>query len=205
MPAGAPKTTTPNLLQLAGFLQRALVARNASKLPAIRVLSRAYASTLASRRSYATKARATQPTETVKKAVKAKAVKKASPAKQTKKKVVAKKAVAKKAVKKKAAGKKAAPQKRAKKTPTPEQKEKAKLAELRKRALRVPFPSGTVTGLNAYIGEQCTLAPGTKLPADARRKNVSDASKRWKTLTPAEVEVSHVMSVLQHVHVLIVF
>ena len=80
--ADVPKTSAHDLPQLARFLQRTLLSRNASSSPAICALSRAYNAALAnSRRSYATSTRATEPTPTVKKAVKkAAAAKKKAPA-----------------------------------------------------------------------------------------------------------------------------
>ena len=187
--AEVPRTSTHDLPQLARFLQRALLARNASNVPAIRALSRAYASALDSRRSYATTTRATKPTTTVKKAVKAAAVKKpatkkkAAPVKKTKKKVVAKK---------KAAPKKVVRKKRVKKELTPEQKEKATLTELRRKALREPFSSALITGFNAYIAETTGGSGHKGDTREIRQQKISDAAKNWKTLSPAEREVSQV-------------
>ncbi|KAJ4367499.1 hypothetical protein N0V83_007082 [Neocucurbitaria cava] len=183
--ADVPRTSTHDLPQLARFLQRALLARNASKVPAIRALSRAYASALDSRRSYATTTRATKPTATVKKAVKTQAAKKpatkkrASPAKKTKKTTKTTK------TQKKAVAKKAAPKKRVKKAPTPEQKEKAAITELRKKALKEPVSKRPLSGAIVYIGELTSRKGGS---VEAGRQRLADAAKQWKTLTPAEVE-----------------
>ncbi|KAF1840981.1 uncharacterized protein K460DRAFT_347492 [Cucurbitaria berberidis CBS 394.84] len=186
--ADVPKTSAHDLPQLARFLQRALLARNASKLPAVRALSRAYVSALDLRRSYATttRATATKPTAAVKKAVKAKAVKKAAPKKKAAS-VTVKKPKKKKVVSKTAAPKKAAPKKRVKKVLTPEEQEKATISKLRKQALKEPFPLGALTGFNAYIAEICGGPIKGQSRGDATR-NVTDAAKNWKNLTPAEHE-----------------
>lgn len=180
--ADAPKTRPHDVPQLARILRRTLLSRNAANLPAVRAIPRAYTSALEARRSYATTARATKPTATVKKAVKAKAAKKPAP---KKKAAPAKKPVRKTvAKKKKAAPKKPAAKKRVKKELTPEAKEKATIKELREKALKEPVSYGVVTGINAYISEFC--AKGESQAAAVQ--NVSEASKKWKTLTSSEHE-----------------
>ncbi|KAF2833063.1 hypothetical protein CC86DRAFT_399713 [Ophiobolus disseminans] len=204
---GESKPSARHLPQLARFLQRTLLARNSSSLPAVRALSRAYASALEARRSYATTKSATKPTATVTKAVKAKAAAKPAPAKRAtratktaaaktvKKKTATKaagraKPTAKKAVKK--TPKKAAPKKPVRKVLTAEQKEKAKakqdkakLSELRRTALREPVSHHALTAYVAYIGEN-TRGKG-ELPA-AKSQKLVESSQKWKTLTPAEHE-----------------
>lgn len=91
------------------------------------------------------------------------------------------------AKKKKAAPKKPAAKKRVKKELTPEAKEKATIKELREKALKEPVSYGVVTGINAYISEFC--AKGESQAAAVQ--NVSEASKKWKTLTSSEHEVGH--------------
>jgi outer membrane biosynthesis protein TonB len=191
----AAKTSARDLPQLARFLHRTLTARNAAHLPAARALTRAYRAVLGARRSYATTTTATKPTATVKKAVKAQAAAKAVPKKTAATKTAKKPATkttsskakpkaAPKAKKKKAAPKKPAPKKRVKKVLTPEQQEKLKVRELRKRALREPVNPGIVSARNAYIGEKLKGIGGnapTKL---------GEAGKGFKELTPAELEVS---------------
>jgi hypothetical protein len=201
------QTRTRDLPQLARFLQRALLARNASISPAVRALSHSYrASPHHSRRAYATTTKATKPTATVKKAVKAKAAtktprktttaakpkrapaagaRKTTTRKTTTKKTIAKKAAPRKAVAKKAAPKKVAPRKRVKKVLTPEQADKAKKVQLRKTALREPVTHGSISAFNVYAGEQL------KGSGSADPNRMRNAAANWKSLTPAEHEVSH--------------
>ncbi|KAH7388779.1 hypothetical protein BKA66DRAFT_59620 [Pyrenochaeta sp. MPI-SDFR-AT-0127] len=181
--ADAPITRSHDLPQLARILRRTLLSRNASTLPALRAISRAYTSALEARRSYATTARATKPTATVKRAVKAKAAKKAAP---KKKAAPAKRPVRKTVAKKKPAPKKAVPKKRVKKVVTPEAKERATIKALQERALKEPVSYGALTGINAYVAEMCR-GPNVKGEATALQK-ASEVSKKWKTLTPSEHE-----------------
>lgn len=182
------KTSARDLPQLARFFHRTLLARNASDLPAARALTRALSSAIEARRSYATTTAATTPTTTVKKAVKAKAAKKAAPKKtaatKTAKKATKKPVAAKTKAKKKAAPKKPAPKKRVKKELTPEQKEKAKIAELRKLALKEPTTRNATSALNQYIAENTKGTKGKVTSA------LTDLVKSFKVLTPAEREVS---------------
>jgi outer membrane biosynthesis protein TonB len=188
----APRASPLDMPHLARVLRRTLVARNAAQLPHVRALSRAFASALQARRSYATTTRATKPTATVKKAVKTAVAKKPAPKKTattTKKaapkKKPATKTVAKKTAKKtskKPAAKKAAPKKRAKKVLTPEEQLKAKIRELRKTALKEPVTYNTISALNAFIAEKCS-GPGNTI-------KFSNVQAEYKNLTPAEREVS---------------
>jgi outer membrane biosynthesis protein TonB len=190
--AAAP-TAARDLPQLARFLHQTLAARNASTLPAARAITRAYRAVLGARRSYATTTAATKPTATVKKAVKARvaakpAARKTAATKATKTakkpaKKPAKKATAAKAkpkAKKKAAPKKPAPKKPVKKVVSPEQKEKAKIRELRQLALKEPTSRGVVSAINAYV---TSIAKG-------QSGQLGAAAKGFKDLTPAEREVS---------------
>lgn len=198
--ADAPTTSAHDLPQLARSLQRSLLARNALKLPATRVISRACKAVSAdARRSYATTTRATKPAEAGKKAVNAKATEKAAPkqkattakgkattktttkaaAKPTKKKPAAKKPVKK-------AAKKAPAKKRVKKEPTPEELQAAKIRQLKKLALKEPVTSSTLQGRHVFISEALS---GTTDVA----KGLAEASSKWSTLTPAEMEVSLLM------------
>jgi outer membrane biosynthesis protein TonB len=197
----AAKTSARDLPQLARFLHQTLTARNASNMPAARALARAYRGVLGARRSYATTT-ATKPTATVKKAVKAQAASKAAPkktaaatktakkpAKKPVKKTTAAKAKAKpkaapKPKKKKAAAKKPAPKKRVKKVLTPEQKEKAKIRELRLRALKEPVIPRAISARNAYVGEKLRGS------GENAANKLAEVGKAFSTLTPAEVEVS---------------
>lgn len=198
----AGQTTPHDLPQLAHLLQRTLVTRSAPYNAATRTLSHAYSAALQARRSYAT-TRAIEPTATVKKAVKARAAKtpgsttKVASATKTRSKAKtgttaasAKKPAAKKAApkkKKKAAVKKAAPRKRVKKELNPEQKEKAKIAALRKKALQEPVSWKQVTGINAFVMEQTS---GKKSGPSEVLEGFKAAVSAWPNLTPAEHEVS---------------
>ncbi|CAE7010958.1 hypothetical protein HRS9139_01843 [Pyrenophora teres f. teres] len=189
-----PKTSPHDMPQFAHLLARTLLARNASRLTSARAFSRAHTSVLSSRRSYATTTRATKPTATVKKAVKTVAAKKpatkakaapgkkAAPAKKTAK--TQKKPAAKKAAKKKPAAKKPG-RKRAKKALTPEEKEKAKIRELRAKALKEPVSQHAIAPFHVYISEKLSGSKGTSAEA---RANVGNAAKAFKNLTPAELE-----------------
>ncbi|KAL1792086.1 hypothetical protein ACET3X_009837 [Alternaria dauci] len=171
---------------LAGALSRSLIARNAAHA---RPLSRAFASLGQARRSYATTTRATKPTATVKKAVKKAAAAKPAPKKTatTAKKAAPKKATATKTKTaartkaKKPAAKKAAPKKRVKKPLTDEEKLKAKIRDLRAKALKEPTTTRPVSGLNAYVA-------ATTAKADGDGTSLQDSVRAFKNLTPAEHE-----------------
>ena len=191
----AAKTSARNLPQLARFHHRTLLAHNASDLPATRALTRALNSAIEARRCYATTKSATAPTATVKKAVKAQAVKKPAPRKTaaTKTKAAAKKPAAGKSKpktrakakpKKKAAPKKAVVKKRVKKVLTPEEQQKAKIAELRKKALKEPLGHGVVSAYNVFIAEQHKGKGALDLNGQ------KDIVAKYKQLTPAQREVS---------------
>ncbi|KAL6708450.1 hypothetical protein ACN47E_002713 [Coniothyrium glycines] len=199
--ARGPKTSPHALPQLARALKRSLLAHSASHSPAIRAISRAYTQALTARRSYATTtADATKPSATVKKAVKAQAAKKATPKKRATTNGAAKKATANKAIaqktptkrtptkkpatRKKAAAKKPVTRKRAKKVLTAEEKAKAAIATLKKRALKPPVNRYTLSGLNAFIGER---SAGKSSPVEVRVK-LSAAAQAWHSLSPAERE-----------------
>jgi outer membrane biosynthesis protein TonB len=195
---GAPKTCARGLPQLARFLHRTLLSRSVSNQPAIRALSRAYASVLEARRSYATTTSATKPTATVTKAVKAKAASKAPPktkataktAKTTKspatKKAASKAKPKAKAKKAKAAPKKPAAKKRVTKVLAPEAKEKLLIKELRKTALKEPVSTFPISAYNCFLGDQ-TKGTGQEGTSATRLVN---ASRKFKEVTPAELEVS---------------
>lgn len=184
--AEAPKTSTHDLSQLVHVLQRSVLSRNGLSLPAVCAVSRAYRAALVeSRRSYATTTRATKPTATVKKAVKKTAAKKTTPAsKKASAKKSTKKATAKKAKPKK---KPAAKPKRAKKVLTPEEKEKLRIKELRKKALKEPHSNRPLTTINVFCIEALT---GQKTNGPAA---LGDAVAKFKSLTPAELEVSRLL------------
>ncbi|KAG9186604.1 hypothetical protein G6011_09712 [Alternaria panax] len=172
--------------QAARFLRRALLARNAAQAPAH---SRAFASLVYTRRSYATTTRATKPTATVKKAVKTAAAKKPAPkktvttaTKAAPKKPAATKAAARRKAKKPAAKKKAAPKKKpAKKVLTDEEKLQLRVRKLRQVALREPVSYRSVTALNVFVAENAS-GKGSGV------HNVADIQKQFKNLTPAERE-----------------
>jgi hypothetical protein len=180
--ADAPKASPHDMAHLARTLRRTFLARNTPQGPQVRALSRALASVLHASRSYATTARATKPTATVKKAVKTATAKKAAPANKaapTKKKAAAPKTTARRTAKKPAA-RKAAP----KKVLTPEKERKLKIKELRIKALTEPTNTGAIRAINAFVGET-TAGKG-------KGSGVAEASKAFKYLTPAEREVSRV-------------
>jgi hypothetical protein len=193
--ADVPKTSTHDLPQLAHLLRRTLSARNAHSLPALSALSRAYHAVLAdARRSYATTARATKPTRTVKKDVKKAAAKKPAPKKATS----TKKAVAKKpAPRKKAVAKKAKPKKkavvkpkgrlrRAKKVLTPEEQEKETIKELKAKALAKGPSISHYRALDMLLRETMS---GVKNAADGQQV-FTETNAKSKDWTPAEKEVS---------------
>ncbi|KAF1944516.1 hypothetical protein EJ02DRAFT_452379 [Clathrospora elynae] len=186
--ADVPKTPH-KLPQLARLVRGTLLGRNATAFPTIRAFSRACTAALHARRSYATTARATKPTATVKKAVKAAAAKKPAP---KKKAAPAKKAAPKKTVKKTAAkqpaAKKAAPKKRARKVVSPEDKEKAVIRELRVKALKAPVSNRPYSAFNAYVAEMCGGPANKGTTLAASNKKVIDASSKFRTLAPAELE-----------------
>lgn len=187
----APKTSAYDLPQLARFLQRSILSRNAS--PAARALARAYTQAVAdSRRSYATATttRATKPTATVKKAVKKTAAakapaKKAAPTTKTK---AAAKTPAKKPAKK-AVAKKAAPKpkrKRVQKVLTEEDKQKRLISELRAKVLREPVSGASMTAWTVFVGEAMQGVKGDKTEI------MTTAAAKFRNLTAAEREVSRV-------------
>jgi hypothetical protein len=129
----------------------------------------------------------------VKKAVKTAAAKKPAPKKTTttaKKAAPKKKAATKTAARrtaKKPAAKKAAP-KRPRVKLTPEEKQKAKIRDLRVKALKEPVTHRALSTLNAFIAET-TSGKGTG------RAKVGDAQKAFKNLSPAELEhYNHIAS-----------
>jgi outer membrane biosynthesis protein TonB len=203
----AASKTSAHDLQLASFLQLALVSRNVARLPAVRALSRAYTSALGARRAYATTTSATKPTATVKRAVKAKAAEKTPPKTATRKKAATATATAAKTARKpraaaatkaklkpkpkaKKAPKKAAPKKRVKKVATPEEKEKAKITELRRKALREPVTSRALNAYSAFLGDRTR---GKKAEAGTQISRVADLAQTWRALTPAEHEVRPIL------------
>lgn len=200
---GVAKTSARDLPALARILQRTLLSRNASTLPAVRALSRAYASALDARRSYATTTTATKPTATVKKAVKATAAGKAAPkqrgttkaaaaknSKTVKKPKAAAKPKAKKGPKKAAAKKILTPEEKAVKAEAAKvKKQKVRLTELRKTALVKDEPASTrpISAYNAYLIDLSKGKPASG--ADTAVSRVTEMARKWKTLTPAEHEV----------------
>jgi hypothetical protein len=139
------------------------------------------------RRSYATSSSDTEPTETVKKAVKAKA-RAATKAATTKKTTTTKKAAPTKAKKaKKAAPKKAAPKKpkRSSKPLTAEEQAKKTFSTLRKVALlsSQPMTAGKLSARTSFIGN--FLKGKTDVVSQ-----ISNANQAFRQLTPAELEVS---------------
>jgi hypothetical protein len=190
----APRASPHDMPLLARTLRRTLLARNAAQLPHVRALSRAFASTLNARRSYATTTRAAKPTPTVKKAVKTAAAKKPAPKKATPakkaapKKAASKKAVAKKAAPKKkakkAAAKKPAPKKRVKRALTPEEQQKAKLRELRVKALREPVSHNLINARHVFVAEKFAGKEAN------HAKAMASVQAEFKNLTTAELEVS---------------
>lgn len=190
--ADVPRASPHDMPYLARHLGRALLARNAAESSTARVLSRAYAYALCSRRSYATTTRATKSDATAKKAVKAGSSEKAPPKKKAAsatKKPAAKKPAAKKKTKKaakKPAAKKKPASKRVKKPLTEAEKEKLKIRELRAKALREPCSQSPISAYNAFVAE---FAAGRTGDADQTLR-ITEATKAWKTLTPDQIEVS---------------
>ncbi|KAF2031990.1 hypothetical protein EK21DRAFT_61887 [Setomelanomma holmii] len=189
---GIPKTCARDLPQLARFRQRTLLADNASNQPAFRALSHAYNSAVKARRSYATARNATKPTAPVKKAVKKAATKALAKTKATTKttrkpatKATTSRAKPKAKTAKKTAPKKPAPRKRVKKVLTPEDKQKALVRDLRKTALKEPHSNGAISAYNAFVQETVAGKGHGDSTAPAR---LTEASKRFKNLTPAELE-----------------
>jgi hypothetical protein len=147
------------------------------------------------RRSYATTARATKPTRTVKKDVKKAAAKKPAPKKATS----TKKAVAKKpAPRKKAVAKKAKPKKkavvkpkgrlrRAKKVLTPEEQEKETIKELKAKALAKGPSISHYRALDMLLRETMS---GVKNAADGQQV-FTETNAKSKDWTPAEKEHYH--------------
>jgi hypothetical protein len=174
-------------------------------MPALLASRRSYATTAAATKPTATvkkavKATAAAKTTPAKTAVKPRtttAAKKTTAKKATVKKATAKKATAKgatartvgakKAAPKKAAKKKAAPKKRAtrKRVPlTPEQKQKAKITELRKKILPEPV---SYRSISAHILFSAEHVKGTH---EGVVNALKQSLEKFKTLTPAEREVS---------------
>lgn len=179
--AEVPKQVAHDLPKLASLVQ---AARPGCALP-FRTLS--YVSQLQTR-SYAT-----EPTTTVKQAVKTKAAAGKSvtkttsakkPAAKKTAKTTAKKAAPKK-TKKKAATKKAA--RKPKKVLTDEEKEKQAITKLKKLALKEPVPRRKLTAFNVYIQEK---ASGLS-PTEGNVSALASASNAWKDISPAEHEVCH--------------
>lgn len=179
--ANAPKTSTHDLPRLSHHLQSSLRSTHGLSPRAFYALSRAYKAALSEyRRSYATAA-ATKPTTKVKRDVKKAAAKKPV------KKPAAKKAATKKP--KKAAAKKAKPKKKPvakpkRKVLTPEQKEKEKLANLKREALRAPVARSPVNAYATFIAEALS---GNGAVAG----KIRELAPKFKNLTPAEREASH--------------
>jgi hypothetical protein len=179
-------------------------------MPALLASRRSYATTAAATKPTATVKKAvkataaakTTPAKTVAKPRTTTAAKKTTAKKATVKKATAKKATAKgatartvgakkaapkKAAKKKAAKKKAAPKKRAtrKRVPlTPEQKQKAKITELRKKILPEPV---SYRSISAHILFSAEHVKGTH---EGVVNALKQSLEKFKTLTPAEREVS---------------
>lgn len=182
----AGRLSPHDLPQLARALDRTLVARHASTNPAVCALACAYSSAREARRTYATTTRATEPTATVKKAVKAKAAKPATPKAKAKTKTI-KDASTSTRPKRKTTAEKTVAAKPEKKT-TPEEELKAAVTELRKKILKPPVTHTVVTGFLSYMADKITgLAKGS---ATAQKGGFSTAASEWKSLTPAEHEVS---------------
>ncbi|KAF2746461.1 hypothetical protein M011DRAFT_478078 [Sporormia fimetaria CBS 119925] len=192
--ADASKTSTQNLPQLARLIHRSVLSRNASSVPAIQALSRALNNAIVeSRRTYAISTKATEPTSTVKRAVKKAASTKTKKTTKTgtRKRSTTSKATTKKAApKKKAAAKKpkkkAAPKARATKKRTPEQKAAEKrttlIRELKKKALKEPHPPRRLSALNVFIAEATAGSEGNATGA------LTTAVEKFKALSPAERE-----------------
>lgn len=174
--AEVPKQATHDLPKLASIVQ---TARSGYSLP-IRTLSHVYQ---LQTRLYVTNQAATQPTETVKKAVKAKAAAGKSVKNTTTTKEAGSKKVASKKAKKKAAPKKPAKKSVPKKELTPEEKEKESIRKLRKLALKEPVSRYPVSAFNLFIAE------GLKGKGKGAVEELSSQSSDWKNITPAEHEV----------------
>jgi hypothetical protein len=174
-------------------------------MPALLASRRSYATTAAATKPTATVKKAvkataaakTTPAKTAAKPRTTTAAKKTTAKKATVKKATAKKATAKgatartvgakKAAPKKAAKKKAAPKKRAtrKRVPlTPEQKQKAKITELRKKILPEPV---SYRSISAHILFSAEHVKGTH---EGVVNALKQSLEKFKTLTPAEREVS---------------
>ncbi|EUC50193.1 hypothetical protein COCMIDRAFT_82655 [Bipolaris oryzae ATCC 44560] len=183
--ADVPRASPHNVPQLARHLERVLVIRSAAESSPARASPRIYAYA----RCYATTTRATKPTATVKKAVKAAASektppkKKAAPAKTTAKKPAAKKT--KKPAAKKPAAKKAAPKRAKKKVLTEEEKERAKIRQLRAKALKEPLSQRTLSAYNLFVAE---LTKGKPSGSDTQVSKITSATKEFKNLSPAQLE-----------------
>lgn len=193
--ADVPRASPHNVPQLARHLERVLVIRSAAESSPARASSRTYAYA----RAYATTTRATKPTATVKKAVKAAASektppkKKAAPAKTTAKKPAAKKT---KTTKKKPAAKKPAAKKRVKKVLTEEEKEKAKIRELRAKALKEPITQRSLSAFHVFVSE---FARGKPSSNNQQLEKITNATKEFKALSPAQLEVKDLNTYLIHV------
>jgi hypothetical protein len=107
--------------------------------------------------------------------------KKAAPAKTPARKPAAKKPAAKKAAVK-------PKPRRVKKVLTPEEKEKVKIRELRVKALKEPVSQIPVSAYNAYVAEKASGKNGGE-----PQGRIADAARAFKSLTPAEHEVSQAL------------
>lgn len=185
--ADAPKSSAQDLPQLARFLQQSILRGNAFSVTTSRALSRLYKATLTeSRRSYAT-ARATKPATTTKKP----AAKKAAPAKKatakkttaaTKSRATKSKAAPKKKTTKKAAKPKPKPKSRRKKVPTPEQKQKELVKELKLKALKEPVTGHPLNAYSVFLQSKLKGHSGQVLT------EVGKVSEEFKSLTVAQRE-----------------
>jgi hypothetical protein len=115
--------------------------------------------------------------------------KKAAPAKKPARKPAAKKPAAKKPAAKKAVAKPKPKPRRVKKVLTPEEKEKVKIRELRVKALKEPVSQIPVSAYNAYVAEKASGKNGGE-----PQGRIADAARAFKSLTPAEHEVSQALT-----------
>ncbi|KAF2272596.1 uncharacterized protein EI97DRAFT_436836 [Westerdykella ornata] len=181
--AEAPKTSTTDVAQLARLLQRSAISRNARSLPPAYALPRAVNTVFAEmRRPYATATAtgsATEPTATVKKAVKKATAKKAAPKKTATRKKAAKKAAPKKKKTKAAAAKKT---QKPKKVLTDEEKRKKLIKELKERALRQPVSKRSVAASDMFIRDALGGSEGRTTT------RIGEVWAKFRALTPAERE-----------------
>ncbi|KAF2267126.1 hypothetical protein CC78DRAFT_577666 [Lojkania enalia] len=173
--ADVPKTSTHDLPQLSNLLYRALSARNGGSLLSPCAISRAYKLSIAEyRRLYTTRADATKPTATMRKAVKT-ASKKAAPKRKT---------ATKSKPKKKAKAKPKKKPKRAKEL-TPEQKEKQTIKELKAKALQEP-PHPNLSSYMVFTAEEMKSRKGQ--PVDLSGAVFKNLGEKWKNLSLVEKE-----------------